>query len=96
MPLQTSCQQYYHEKSIEWGQLSDSVAFIENVANLMENEKKLARTLMNNATTSVVENWAAQSLVADKIKSLKLSFKSHMTLDTFNGNLFDILLITYS
>jgi cullin 2 len=85
-PLQRSCQDYYSMKAKEWENFTDSVAFIENVANLMESEKHLANTLMHESTIEVIEQWAALTLVADKVKNLKLSFESHMTLETFNSS----------
>uniref|UniRef100_A0A914YZH5 Cullin N-terminal domain-containing protein n=1 Tax=Panagrolaimus superbus TaxID=310955 RepID=A0A914YZH5_9BILA len=84
LPLQQSCQNYYLSKAKEWENFTDSVAFIENVANLMDSEKNLAKLLMHPSTVTVIEQWAAQALVADKVKNLKLSFKSHMTDEHFN------------
>uniref|UniRef100_A0A914YDA6 Cullin N-terminal domain-containing protein n=1 Tax=Panagrolaimus superbus TaxID=310955 RepID=A0A914YDA6_9BILA len=86
LPLQQSCQNYYLSKAKEWENFTDSVAFIENVANLMDSEKNLAKLLMHPSTVTVIEQWAAQALVADKVKNLKLSFKSHMTDEHFNGS----------
>jgi hypothetical protein len=85
LPLHKSCRDYYLLKAKEWENLTDSVAFIENVANLMDNEKHLAKILMHPSTVTVIEQWAAQALVADKVKNLNLSFKSHMTHENFNG-----------
>lgn len=94
-PLQQSCQAYYHDKANEWKGLTDSVAFIENVATLMESEKHLAESLMNASTVSVVEHWTADTLVADKVKTLKLSFKSHMTAENFNCMLFYVETLSF-
>jgi len=85
MPLKENCEKYYEKKAKSWDSIEDYIVLIENVANLIENDKELTRKIMHPSTVAAAEQWAAEILVAKKIKSSSLSFKSRMNREVFDS-----------
>ena len=85
IPLKETCEAYYQKKSKSWTSIDDNILLIENVANLIENDKELTRRIMHPSTVAATEQWAAEILVAEKIKTVPLSFKSRMNSEVFDS-----------
>ncbi|KAE9553549.1 hypothetical protein FO519_003242 [Halicephalobus sp. NKZ332] len=85
IPLKELCESFYEKKSKAWAKIEDKIELIENVADLIENDKELTKKIMHPSTVTATEQWAAEILVADKVKNSFLSFKSRMNKEKFDA-----------
>lgn len=82
-PLQASTLDYYRRKAEEWSNVRDGIELIENVANLISKERTLLEKVMHPSTVVAAEHWAAEILLKNQLKHIKLDFKTKMNKDVF-------------